>query len=198
MNFWTAVATLALIMDPLGNVPLFAAVLQRFSDRERLRIVIRELLIALTILMLFLHAGHYLLAFLGLKPATLRIAGGVILFLIALRMVFPSREAKLEAGEDEEPFVVPLAVPLVAGPAAIAVLMLLANSEPDRIGQWTLALLISWCLCAVVLLSSSFLIAKLSRRLLRAAERLMGMILIMLGAQMLLDGVADYLQLDER
>ncbi len=186
--------TLFLLLDPVGNIPVFHDLLARYTARERLRIILREMLVALLLLMILLHAGHYLLEFLGLKPATLHIAGGVILFLIAMRMVFPGTGRELEP-EDEEPFIVPLAIPLIAGPSVIAMLLLLARSEPERMADWTIALVLSWGLAAAVLIASPALLSLLHPRGIRALVRLMGMVLVMLAIQMVLDGVAAYLKL---
>ncbi|HSH13734.1 MAG TPA: MarC family protein, partial [Desulfurivibrionaceae bacterium] len=121
MSFWAASVTLFLLLDPVGNIPVFHALLEKHPPRIRIRVILRELLVALGVLLVFLHAGQHLLQFLGLQPASLGITGGLILFLIAIRMVFPERHREPEP-EEGEPFIVPLAIPLIAGPSVIAML----------------------------------------------------------------------------
>ena len=140
--------TLSLVMDPLGNLPVFHAVLQRFAPRRRLFIVARELIFALIILLVFLFAGTQLLRLLGLTQPSLNIAGGVLLFVIALRMVFP-KSVREEREIEEDPFIVPLAMPLVAGPSTIAVLLFLSSSQPDRIWDWCVALVLAMILILI-------------------------------------------------
>ena len=189
--FATAV-TLSLVMDPLGNLPVFHAVLERFAPRRRLFIVARELIFALIILLVFLFAGTQLLRLLGLTQPSLNIAGGVLLFVIALRMVFP-KSVREDREVEEDPFIVPLAMPLVAGPSTIAVLLFLSSSQPDRIWDWCIALVLAWSVTTIVLLAASLLIRFLGARGTRALERLTGMILILIATQMLLDGVRAFL-----
>jgi multiple antibiotic resistance protein len=188
-----AAVTLFFIMDPLGNIPLFNSLLARFDARRRAVIVARELVFALVILLTFLFAGNAVLAFMNLSQPSLSIAGGVLLFIIAIRMIFPPPHAD-EHEADEEPFIVPLAMPLVAGPSTIAMLLLLSSSAPERIWDWCAALLIAWAGTTVLLTASPFMMKILGNRGLRALERLMGMLLVLLATQMLLDGVAEFLE----
>ena len=152
-----AAATLFFVMDPLGNMPVFNAVLSRFTPRRRAQITARELVIALAILLVFLFAGTAVLEFLGLSQPSLSIAGGVLLFIIALKMIFPGAGADA-AGEKDEPFIVPLAMPMVAGPSTIAILLLLSSTEPERIWEWCTALVIAWAGTTVLLTASPFLL----------------------------------------
>jgi multiple antibiotic resistance protein len=184
--------TLFFVMDPLGNIPVFNAVLARFDDRRRAAIVARELMIALLILATFLFAGSPILEFLNLSASALSIAGGVLLFIIAIRMIFPAANVDV-ADVDADPLIVPLAMPLVAGPSAIAVLLLLSSREPGRIWEWFTALVIAWAASTALLTSSPFMMRALGRRGLRALERLMGMLLVLLATQMLLNGIEDFL-----
>jgi multiple antibiotic resistance protein len=194
MDIISAATLLFLVMDPLGNVPIFLSVLDKVDPARRTRIVLRELLLALAVLVLFLFCGRYLLGFLKLSQEAIRIAGGIILFLIALKMVFPvARSAHAEDEIDGEPLLVPLAVPLVAGPSTMAVVILLATNDPARMGEWLLALLAAWFLSSLILLSATGLKRLLGRRGLIAMERLMGMLLIAVAVQMLLEGIAAYL-----
>lgn len=192
MDFLSAALMLFLILDPLGNIPVFHSLLAGLAEAQRRRVIVRELVIALGVLLGFLFAGQFVLRILGLQQSSLSIAGGIILFLIALNMVFPSKglQAELEA---TDPFIVPLAVPLVAGPSAIAALLLLATSQPARLWEWAGALCVAWLLTAAILLASTGLMKLIGQRGLRAIEKLMGMLLIMIAVQMFLDGVKDYL-----
>jgi len=195
---WTDIAaaavTLFFVMDPLGNMPVFNAVLSRFEPRRRAAITARELVIALVILLVFLFAGTAILKFLGLTQPSLSIAGGVLLFLIALRMIFPPRPSADQSAEPEEPFIVPLAMPLVAGPSTIAILLLLSSREPQRVWEWCTALLLAWAGTTALLTASPYLMRALGPRGLRALERLMGMLLVLLATQMLLDGIRDFVE----
>jgi multiple antibiotic resistance protein len=123
----------------------------------------------------------------------LNIAGGILLFIIALRMIFPHAGPEL-GGEREEPFIVPLAMPMVAGPSTIAILLLLSSSEPSRISEWCTALVIAWAATTVLLTLSPFMLRVLGDRGLRALERLMGMLLVLLATQMLLNGVGAFVR----
>lgn len=188
----SAAATLFLIMDPLGNVPIFHALLSRVPPQRRRRVLARELCVALVVLLGVLFAGNAVLGFLGLSQPSLNISGGVLLFIIALRMIFPGRVEAPEEQGDDEPFIVPLAIPMLAGPSTIAVLLLLSSSRPDRLGQWSLALALAWLASAALLLASPRLMALLGTRGSRALERLMGMILVTLATQMLLNGIREF------
>jgi multiple antibiotic resistance protein len=189
----TAAATLFFVMDPLGNIPVFNTVLSRFEPRRRAQITARELVIALVIMLVLLFAGTPILNFLGLTQPSLNIAGGVLLFIIALRMIFPQRGAE-RATPTDEPFIVPLAMPMVAGPSTIAMLLLLSSTEPARIWEWCMALVIAWAIATVLLTASPFLMRALGDRGLRALERLMGMLLVLLATQMLLNGVREFVR----
>lgn len=189
----TAAATLFFVMDPLGNIPVFNTVLSRFEPRRRAMITARELVIALVIMLVLLFAGTPILNFLGLTQPSLNIAGGVLLFIIALRMIFPQRGAE-RATPTDEPFIVPLAMPMVAGPSTIAMLLLLSSTEPARIWEWCAALVIAWAIATVLLTASPFLMRALGDRGLRALERLMGMLLVLLATQMLLNGVREFVE----
>lgn len=190
----SAAVTLFLVMDPIGNVPVFNAILSNLDEKRRSRVVARELLIALFILLSFLLAGNAILAFLGLSQSSLNIAGGVLLFIISLRMIFPAPVNNDDEKVDDDPFIVPLAVPLTAGPSTIAVLLLLSSNQPDRMIEWSLALFMAWLGATVILLSSPQLLKLIGKRGSRALERLMGMILVILATQMLLNGIRDFIE----
>lgn len=192
----SATILLLLIMDPLGNLPIFMSVLKHLEPKRRRVVLMREMLIALLIMLLFLFAGEKILAFLNLRTETVSISGGIILFLIAIKMIFPGHESSssgLSAGE--EPFLVPLAIPLVAGPSLLATLMLLSHQYPHNMGHLVGALLIAWGLTVIILLLSGLFLRLLGDKGVNALERLMGLILIMLATQMFLDGIRAYLKI---
>jgi len=189
----SAVITLILVMDPFGGIPVFLSLLKHSPARRRRKIILREMAIALAILVLFLFFGKYILSGLHISEPALNISGGVILFLIALRMIFPRRTQEEENGESGEPIVVPLAVPLIAGPSTLATVMLLATGYPGTILRWMFALLIAWSAALLVLLSGDLLRKLLGDRVIQAIERLMGMILTTMAVQMLLSGVQEFL-----
>ena len=194
MDIVSAATLLFLVMDPLGNIPVFLSVLDTVKPERRTRVLIRELLIALLVLVAFLYFGRHVLGFLGLSQHSIRIAGGIILFLIALKMVFPvARSAHAAEESHGEPLLVPLAIPMVAGPSAMAIVMLLSTNDPSRMPEWLLALFAAWFLSSLILLSATGLKRFLGRRGLIAMERLMGMLLIALAVQMLLEGISAYL-----
>jgi MarC family membrane protein len=192
-SLFAAAVLLFLILDPLGNVPVFLSLLKPVPEHRRRRVLARELVIALAVLFLFLFAGRYILDFIHLRQESVSIAGGIILFLIGLRMIFPAPEGIFGDTPDGEPFIVPMAVPLVAGPSGMAAVMLMGSKEPDRLLDWSLALLLAWAATAAILFSATRLYRLLGRRALTALERLMGMVLVAISVQMFLDGLAAYL-----
>ena len=196
MTTLSAAILLFLIMDPLGNIPLFLSLLKDVPPKRRRAVMVRELLIALAVLLIFLMGGQLILRLLQLREESISIAGGIVLFLIGIRMVFPPADGGVfgQAGEGE-PFIVPMAIPGVAGPSAMAALLLLTNTQPGRTADWAIALLCAWLATAVILLSSTYLFRWLGESVLTALERVMGMLLIALSVQMFLGGIAAYLHL---
>ena len=194
MSTVSAGLLLFLIMDPLGNIPLFLSLLRNVAPERRRFVLIRELIIALVVLFVFLFCGQYLLHLLQLKQQSVGIAGGIVLFLIGVRMIFPPKEGGVFGDSQGEPFIVPMAIPGVAGPSAMAAVMLLANSNPGRTVDWSVALFVAWLATAVILLSSTYLYRWLGSSVLTAIERLMGMVIVAISVQMLLDGIASYLR----
>ena len=162
-------------------------------DELEERISIRELIFALLVLLMFLLAYEYLLQWLKIRQEAVRIVGGIVLFLISLRMIFPSEKGIMGEMPEGEPFFVPLAVPLLAGPSTLAMLILLARSQPDRIFEWLAAVLGAWVVTSLIMLSSSKLSKLFGKRGLIAVERLMGMVLVAISVQMLMDGISSYL-----
>ncbi|MBK1702569.1 MarC family protein [Thiococcus pfennigii] len=193
MDFLSAAILLFIIIDPLGNIPVFHALLGRYPRARRLRVIVREMLVAYAVLLAFLFAGGAILRYLGLSQPALGIAGGIVLFVIALRMVLPGAQAgePLREGE-EEPFIVPLAVPMIAGPSAVAALLLLVSRAPDQLWTWWGAMTLAWGASALILVASGLLMEVAGPRTLRALVRLSGMLLIMMAVQMLIDGLTTY------
>lgn len=193
MTFLSAVVLLFLVMDPLGNVPLFLSALKHVHASRHRQVILREMLFALAILLVFLLGGGHLLRLLGLSQPALTVAGGVILMLIALRMIFPSREHSLEEDATlSEPFLVPLAIPYVAGPSALATVLLMMSREPSRWLTWIGAVFAAWALCLPIMLASTVLRKLLGTRGLTAVERLMGLLLVTIAVQMMMDGILQF------
>jgi multiple antibiotic resistance protein len=193
MTLYTAAITLILVMDPMGNVIILLSLLKNVEARRRPWIILRESFIAFVVLMLFVFFGKYILHGLGLSEEALSIAGGIILFLIALKMIFPKQndESAIAMGE---PLVVPLAIPLIAGPSALATVSLLTTQQGVHLPTVIMAVIVASVASAVILLLSGSLRRLLGDRGLIAIERLMGMILTTLAVQMFLTGIASFLK----
>ncbi|XID74490.1 MarC family protein [Alkanindiges sp. WGS2144] len=194
MTIISAAVLLFLVMDPLGNVPMFLSALKNVSSERQNIVIIRELLIALLLLIIFLFTGQYLLSWFHITGPALTISGGVILFLIAIRMVFPSAEKPLQERIEGEPFIVPLAVPYVVGPSSIATVMLMMTQNPAHWPKWLTAVFLAWLASSLILFFAIKLKRFLSERILIAMERLMGMLLITLAVQMLMTGIDQFIQ----
>ncbi len=192
MPLASAMVLLFLVLDPLGNIPLFAGALRRVAPERRLRVLVRELLIALAVLLFFLVTGRFLLHLLRVEQSSLSVAGGVVLFLIAIQMMFPFGPGMTGDSPEEEPLIVPLAIPLVAGPSAIATIILFTSLEPAHLPKWLLAVVCAWLASALILLFSAKLSQLLGERVLTAMERLMGILLMMVAVQTLLTGIARF------
>jgi len=193
LEFVTVCITLFLIMDPFGNPPIFLSILEKVDENRRRRVIVRELVFALVVIVLFALSGRYVMSILGLREESVAVAGGIILFLIALRMVFPGLRTESNAESEGEPILVPLAVPLVAGPSVLAALILFSTSGGIEMPMLLLAAGISWFATLLVLYSSTWLLKLLTRRGLIAVERLMGMVLVALAVQMFLDGISGFM-----
>lgn len=190
MSFWTAALTLLLVLDPLGNVPVWVALLKDVPAERRLRVIFRECVIALGVLVLFLVAGPGLMTLLGVDGPALQLAGGVVIFLISLRMIFP-RPGGVFGDETMrgEPFIVPLAVPLLAGPSAMATVMLLGTAHDASASVYLSALFGAWLVSLLILLLAPTLERLLGQRMLIAIERLFGMVLTVIAIQMVMSGI---------
>jgi MarC family membrane protein len=192
VEVFSAAVLLLLVIDPFGNVPIFATALARIAPERRARVVLRECLVAYAILLAFMLGGRTFLTWLQLSEASLAIAGGIILFLIALRMVFHHPEGLFGELPTDEPFIFPLAIPLIAGPSAIATVMLMVSRDPARLLAWVVALTAAMVAATIVLLAAHRVQRVLGQRGTLAVERLMGLLLTALAVQMLLDGVTTY------
>ena len=190
MDLLSVVVTLFLIMDPLGNIPVFLSVLKEVPVERRRLVLIREILFAYIVLLLFLFFGKYLLQILHLQQEAISISGGIVLFLIALRMIFPPEGGMLGEAPEGEPFLVPLAIPLIAGPSTLAALLLLQQRGPGSGLRLLIGVTIAWALSGIILLASPSFFRILRQRGLIAMERLMGMLLVMIAVQMLMNGLS--------
>ena len=185
--------TFLLVMDALGNVPLFLTSLKNTKPERRQWVILRECLIALAVMVAFLFLGQSMLSVLHIDGAALQAAGGVILLLISIRMVFPTPERNLaEPMTHDEPFIVPLAVPYIAGPSLLAVSVVLVSQDADNWPWFLGGLVLAWLVTAVTLYFSGFLQRVVGTRALVAVERLMGMILVIMAVQMMFDGTKAF------
>jgi multiple antibiotic resistance protein len=180
------------VIDPFGLVPIYAALVSRIPVERRLPILVRELLIALVVLIVFLFAGKHLLSAMHISEPALIIAGALILFLIALPMIFPSIKLSMDTEVAAEPFIVPLATPLFAGPSALTLVMLIGSSSEGSWPEWLGTVVVAWLAASIVLLLGNVITARIGARGLIALERLMGMFLVAMSVEMLLSGISRY------
>jgi len=188
----SAVVTLTLVMDPLGNIPLFISVLKNVKEERRKKIIIRELFIALFLMLFFLFFGKWIVKLFSMDMVSLSVSGGIVLFLIALSMIFPSKDNGI-IDEKEEPFIVPLAIPLVAGPSVLSMILIYNMKDPGNIFTWFLIVIISWLINVFILSFSTKIARFLGSKGMSAIEKLMGMILITISVQMILNGIKRFI-----
>ncbi len=193
-QFLSAVILLTLVADPFGNMPLVNAMLGGVPESRRRLVVVRECLIAYALLLAFMLGGQSLLAVMHLSQTSLSIAGGVILFMIAIRMVFAKLDGTFGEKAGSEPFIVPLATPLIAGPSALATVMLMASRDPTRLSMWAAAITVTMLFTTVVLLAGVKLHRWLGEHAMHAIERLMGLILTAIAVEMLMAGIRDFIK----
>lgn len=192
MKLLTLAFSLFLLMDSIGNIPIFISILKEVPPKRQRIIIIRELLIALAIMICFNFVGEFLLNMLRISHSSVLIAGGIILFLISLKMIFPAgKDPEVSGPREKEPFIVPLAIPLVAGPAVLATIMLYSKQEPNN-WEVVAAIGIAWLVSTIILVSASFLKTLLGWRGILACERLMGLLLTLIAVQMFLEGLSSY------
>jgi len=190
-TFVSATILLVLITDPVGNIPVFANALKHVPQQRRPRVIVREISIAFFLLLTFMFVGEGFLRVMNLSDLALQIGGGVILFLIALRMVFPP-PAQAEAELLIEPLIVPLAVPSIAGPSALATVLLLVSQQPEKRLEWVAALCVTMLISATVLVSAERIQRLIGSRVVTAIERLMGLVLVSVAIEMLLRGIRTF------
>ncbi len=190
-TFLSATILLLLITDPVGNIPVFANALKHVPPERRPKVILREILIAFGLLLTFMFVGEGFLRVMNLSELSLQIGGGVILFLIALRMVFPSQSVEID-DVMTEPLIVPLAIPAIAGPSALATVLLLVSQQPDKRMEWIGALCVTMIISAVVLVSAERILRVIGNRLVVAVERLMGLVLVSVAIEMMLRGAKTF------
>jgi MarC family membrane protein len=192
-TFISAVVLLLLVCDPFGNIPIFISALREVPRERRRMIILRECLIAFLVLTLFAFVGQSFLKLLGLSEISLQMGGAVVLMLVAVRMVFPSPEGVYGQSPGGEPFIVPLAVPALAGPSALATVLLLVSRDPALTWQWVGAIAVVMLVSALVLAFAERLQQVLGERATAAFERLMGLILAAVAVELMLRGVRAFL-----
>jgi MarC family membrane protein len=193
-SFVSAVVILLLVTDPIGNIPLFVALLRPVAPERRVRVIVRECAIAFAVLLVFVVFGRWLLDLFGLSDRSLTLAGGMILFLIALRMIFHSPEGIFGESPSGEPLIVPLAIPSIAGPAAIATVVLLVSRAPQRMPEWLAAVAVAMAASLATLLLAERISRWVGERALAAFERLMGLLLTAIAVEMLLRGIEGFVR----
>ena len=194
-TFASATILLLLITDPLGNIPVFVNSLRAVPPERRSRVILREVLIAFGLLLSFMFVGQSFLKAMSLSDVSLQIGGAVVLFLIALRMVFPPPPPPQDSLVPlAEPLIVPLAIPALAGPSAMATVLLLVSQAPERRMEWVAALTVTMAVCAVVLLLAERLQRVVGLRVVSAFERLMGLILVSISVEMMIRGLKSLAQ----
>ena len=193
-TFFSALLLMFLMADPLGNIPVFISTLKQVAPERRSKIILRECLIAALVLAIFAFGGKAFLDALGLSQAALSIGGGLIVLLMAIRMVFPSKEGVFGLAPGGEPFIVPLAIPAIAGPSTLATILLLVGHDPDRMLEWLAVVLLTCLISAVILVFAERVQALVGERTTAAFERLMGLILATMAVQMFLTGITQFIQ----
>jgi MarC family membrane protein len=193
-SFFQTFILLLLVTDPFGNIPIFVSALNPVAASRRPRIVVRECAIAFLLLLLFMFFGRHFLAALNLTEVSLRIGGSVILLLIAIRMVFPHPDGVLGRTEGGEPFIVPLAIPALAGPSALATVLLFSSNSREEVAIHVAALAAVAAVWLAVFLSADRLQRLLGSQVMTAFERLMGLILTAMSIEMLLGGVRAFIK----
>lgn len=178
------------VIDPFGNVPVILSILKDVDVKRRRVVIIREMLFGLGILLLFLFFGDSFLNLFHLETDAIRIAGAVIFFVIGIKLIFPGEHGSSGLyGSSSEPFIVPIAMPLIAGPSALATLLVLGKTYPNSTGALFVSLLLAWFAAALIMYLSAFFYKILGEKGLLAMERLMGMLLLMMSVQMFIDGI---------
>lgn len=196
-SFFTICAAIFFVLNATGQVPLFLALLAPFDHDRQVRIIIRELVAALVILLVFTFFGDWVLQVLGISRPIIGMAGGILLFIISLGMIFPKAAGTTEALK-QEPMIIPLAIPVITGPGAITTVMLYAHETGNSL-LVAGAVLCAWIPSLLVILAGSFIKKILGEKGMIAIERLGGMIVCLIGIQMFASGtlllVREYFQI---
>ena len=187
MTFFSMTLSLFLIMNSVGHIIAYLDLVESLDRRKRRVIIIREMLLALLIMVIFNYVGGFLLAALEVDTQTILLSGGLILFLIAIRMIFPNKKEVIPVKEKEEPFIIPIATPMIAGPSCLTTIML--YSHQDSRSEVIIAILVAWAFSITILLLAQRIKDIVGKRALYAVERLMGLILTMMAVEMLLKGL---------
>lgn len=193
MSLLNLIVILFLIMDPIGNISSFIDQLKEVAPSKRKFVILREMVIALIAMIIFNYVGEYIFKLLNVSETTVRITIGIILFLIAIKIMFPGIDSLRANLPKEKPFINPLAIPLIAGPSLLATIMLFAHLEPSQ-PYMLAAIFIAWSAALIILLSGSFLQKVLGNNGLMACERLMAMILALLAIQRFLEGINQFVK----
>jgi len=193
LTLLSATFLLLVLLDPIGNIPIFVTTVERLPPRRRALVIFRECLIGYGILIFFTLAGNRFMDWLQLTDTAMGISGGVILYIIALRMIFKRPEGVFGDTIDGEPFIFPLAVPLFAGPSAIAFVLLITSKASERLPEWLIAVSLASGISAIVLSLSSRIDRFIGKRGIQALETMLGLLLTAVATQMLLDGIRGYL-----
>lgn len=191
-SFVSAFVLLLLVLDPFGSLPIFVSVLRGVAPERRARVALREAVIAFGVLLVFMVGGQGFLSLMRLSERSLEVAGGVILLIIAIRMIFATGGEIYADASGREPFIFPLAVPLLAGPSAMATVLLLASRQPERIATWVGALTAAMAVSGGVLLAAERIRRLLGASVVVAMEKLMGLVLTAVAVEMILAGLKHY------
>lgn len=191
-GFASALVLLLLVLDPFGSLPIFISAMRHVAPQRRARVALRETTIAFVLLLGFMFAGQGFLTLMRLSERSLEVAGGVILLIISIRMIFGGGGQIYDSDSAREPFVFPLAVPLLAGPSAMATVLLLASRQPERLWHWVGALSLALALSGLVLLSAERIRRALGDPVVAAIEKLMGLVLTAVAVEMILAGLKRY------
>jgi multiple antibiotic resistance protein len=188
MSLFNITVTLFLIMDPIGNLSSYLSMVKELDPKRQYWIIFREMLIALFVMLFFNYLGEYIFNFLDLSETTVRLSSGVILFLIAIKILFTASDSPRANLPKGEPFIFPLAIPLIAGPALMATIMLYAHLEQLQ-SVMMIAIFTAWFLSILIFLFAAPIKRILGTNGLMACERLIGMILVLVAVQRFLEGI---------
>jgi MarC family membrane protein len=191
-SFPSALILLLLVLDPFGSLPIFIPIMRGVVPERRAWVALREAGIAFVVLLAFMVFGESFLRVMRLSERSLEVAGGVILLMVAIRMIFGQGGSAYGAPEGPEPLIFPLAVPLLAGPSAMATVLLLASRQPDRVLDWAAALACAMVVAGIVLLLSDRIRKLLGDSVVSALEKLMGLVLTAIAVEMILAGLKRY------